>query len=624
MGCSEKAYMSINLKLFFNNLIAAEQTDKSMEDIVAFLQANSWFGSKPQKSDTQFYLSDDQVQIYTDHMIPFLRCKEAERFDKMESAFAKRFPETAHYFTKFATLIEESQETIFHVRDFLLYYLEKELFFLMDQEVEKLVGYAFTDLIKSDGDCLTFFMSWLKMQHKTAYRNEYIMEKRYTLNLGKQAYDIDEYLELLFYLYNDEYIMDNDMYLKACESKNYADTWLFLAVHFICALRQTDLERFGHPILNDDPQTVLNKIKDGLFTDQEARNVLMYVNYRFCLLLLPQNKTADTSGVPAIKFMVPASCEVHFGTLLAICEAHRLLNNVPDEVPLIRKISSYGQIKRYMGDEIGELFIHSDFRSRSANKSYLQAIFSLTGEVLSTDEGEPLYTKGYMLAALARSHKGSYGSYAETTATYLRDAKFSGLTPEYVARELFERGVLSFIPAMLLHMVTEGQFEKISIGNQTMMIRQLGLSPREVEHVVTVCDAAHKKSISTVQALISSNSSTDLLTVLHRIGSGAAFSKRPEYLCLKTAFGRMCDTRNSCSGCSYEVSTKSSFFLLISEFNRMKNLYKNADSKLEKMKYKTLITDIIIPKLDEMLTCIRTTYGDDMFSDYEKLLKEYT
>ena len=173
-------------------------------------------------------------------------------------------------------------------------------------------------------------------------------------------------------------------------------------------------------------------------------------------------------------------------------------------------------------------------------------------------------------------------------------------------------------------MVTEGQFEKISIGNQTMMIRQLGLSPREVEHVVTVCDAAHKKSISAVQALISSNSSTDLLTVLHRIGSGAAFSKRPEYLCLKTAFGRMCDTRNSCSGCSYEVSTKSSFFLLISEFNRMKNLYKSADSELEKMKYKTLITDIIIPKLDEMLTCIKATYGEDMFSDYEKLLKEYT
>ena len=79
MGCSEKAYMSINLKLFFNNLIAAEQTDKSMEDIVAFLQANSWFGSKPQKSDTQFYLSDDQVQIYTDHMIPFLLCKALSR-----------------------------------------------------------------------------------------------------------------------------------------------------------------------------------------------------------------------------------------------------------------------------------------------------------------------------------------------------------------------------------------------------------------------------------------------------------------------------------------------------------------------------------------------------------------
>lgn len=52
------------------------------------------------------------------------------------------------------------------------------------------------------------------------------------------------------------------------------------------------------------------------------------------------------------------------------------------------------------------------------------------------NDNEPLLTKGYMLAALARSHKGSYGSYAEMTATYLRDAKFSGLTPEFVMSEL--------------------------------------------------------------------------------------------------------------------------------------------------------------------------------------------
>ena len=150
----------------------------------------------------------------------------------MADALSARFPETARYFTKFAALISESPETIFYVQDFLLYRLEKEIVFLTDDDARRLVEHAFMDLSKSNGDCLTFFMSWLKTQYKTVYRNEYVMEKRYTMNIGKQAYDIDEYLELLFYLYNEEYIEDNDMYLQACESKNYADTWLFLAVHF--------------------------------------------------------------------------------------------------------------------------------------------------------------------------------------------------------------------------------------------------------------------------------------------------------------------------------------------------------------------------------------------------------
>ena len=64
--------------------------------------------------------------------------------------------------------------------------------------------------------------------------------------------------------------------------------------------------------------------------------------------------------------------------------------------------------------------------------------------------------------------------------------------------------------------------------------------------------------------------------------------------------------------------------MIISEFNRMKNLYQTADSEIEKLKYKTLITNIIIPKLDEMLTCIKNTYGEAMFRDYENLIKEYT
>jgi hypothetical protein len=44
--------------------------------------------------------------------------------------------------------------------------------------------------------------------------------------------------------------------------------------------------------------------------------------------------------------------------------------------------------------------------------------------------------KGYMLAALARSHKSGFGTLPETTDIYLKDAKFSGYRPEFIAREM--------------------------------------------------------------------------------------------------------------------------------------------------------------------------------------------
>lgn len=55
-----------------------------------------------------------------------------------------------------------------------------------------------------------------------------------------------------------------------------------------------------------------------------------------------------------------------------------------------------------------------------------------------------------MLAALARSHKGGIGTLPEITDLYLKDAAFSGYSPEFILMEMFERGILGFIPAMML------------------------------------------------------------------------------------------------------------------------------------------------------------------------------
>ena len=74
-----------------------------------------------------------------------------------------------------------------------------------------------------------------------------------------------------------------------------------------------------------------------------------------------------------------------------------------------------------------------------------------------------------------------------------------------------------------------------------------------------------------------------ILNALHMIGSGTAFSKQTECMCILTAFGKICqyDNRNTCIGCDYEISTKSTLFLIISEYNRMNNLYHNSKNEIE-------------------------------------------
>ena len=128
----------------------------------------------------------------------------------------------------------------------------------------------------------------------------------------------------------------------------------------------------------------------------------------------------------------------------------------------------------------------------------MQMIYILTDDILNAND--EFKVKGYMLAALARSHKGTYGEFAEHTSTYLNDAKMSGYTPEFVAKELFERGVLSVIPSMLLKMVAGDEYKKLSVKGQTKMIQALNMSPLEVESTLS---AMHKNINHSTEIVIS-------------------------------------------------------------------------------------------------------------------------
>lgn len=614
--------MVVDLKNYLERILVelGAATIKHREKVSGFLLDNEWFGVSINLDD--YTISEKDAEVLKNHIKDYLTTPPGIK--SMEGIFSKIFPSTSELFVQFAEEEKLSETNRFYLLDFLAYYLTKDLFLYSDAEVETLVEVATEVLTKSQGNILIQFIKWLLNKGVTRYRVSFEMTKRYTIESANGAYELDEYLELMYYLFNENYIIKNDMLCKAANSKNYADTWLYLGLHFICALRSTDLERLGHPKLTREPLEVLEAVVDGTWSSSEARRTLLSITTRLTYLNLTPNKTKNASNVAQLKFHVPESCQVLIGTLLAICEAHFQLQ-IPynAENPLIRQIKTYEKITSYMGEEIGNLFLERNFSSRSANKSYLQSVAMLADDVL--EEKSELNIKGYFLAALARSHKGNFNEFAQTTTTYLKDAQLGQLKPEMVAKELFERGVLSMIPSMLLTIVTRGKYKKLSPSQQTQMIKSLDLTPVEIEKTLELSIRADLRSQQALKTLVENNVEPEqLLTICHRIGNGEAFSKQGESMCLLSALGKLCpyDDRQHCVGCQYELQTKSTLLLLIGEFNRLNKQYQKLKNELERGKVRAILEQQIKPCLTEMLEALSEQYGEAVLSDYEDIIKE--
>lgn len=614
--------MVVDLKSYLERILVelGAATIKHREKVSGFLLDNEWFGVSINLDD--YTITEKDAEVLKNHIKDYLTTPPGIK--SMEGIFSKKFPSTSELFVQFAEEEKLSETNRFYLLDFLAYYLTKDLFLYSDAEVETLVEVATEALTKLQGNILIQFIKWLLNKGITRYRVSFEMTKRYTIESANGAYELDEYLELMYYLFNEDYIIKNDMLSKSANSKNYADTWLYLGLHFICALRSTDLERLGHPKLTREPLEVLEAVVDGTWSSSEARRTLLSITTRLTYLNLTPNKTKNASNVAQLKFHVPESCQVLIGTLLAICEAHFQLQ-IPynAENPLIRQIKTYEKITSYMGEEIGNLFLERNFSSRSANKSYLQSVAMLADDVL--EEKSELNIKGYFLAALARSHKGDFNEFAQTTTTYLKDAQLGQLKPEMVAKELFERGVLSMIPSMLLTIVTRGKYKELSPSQQTKMIKSLDLTPVEIEKTLELSVRADLRSQQALKTLVENNVEPEqLLTICHRIGNGEAFSKQGESMCLLSALGKLCpyDDRQHCVGCQYELQTKSTLLLLIGEFNRLNKQYQKLKNELERGKVRAILEQQIKPCLTEMLEALSEQYGEAVLSDYEDIIKE--
>lgn len=605
-------------------------TDKKFRiGLTKILVDNNWFGIKPVCENNKYFIRDSDAEKLTlklDDFIQYFGSETAQKLKFLREKISRELSKTSRLFEEYCTKTELEELAQYHLLDFLLYFAVGEITEADDNEIKDLLTDAFGHLPKSLADILTDFLNWLSRSKKTGFKNVYLMKPYCSKAEFTEAYEPLQYLEMLYYLFNADYIDENQMYHNAAQSKDYADTWLYLSLHFICGLRDPDLFKLIHPRLTRSPEDVLTAINNEQFPEDEAKLTMHSLMWYYELVNQKPNKTQNVSGVSSIHFTVPESVFSHMGKLFAIAEAHHQIQygGSASDLPLIRRVSTYEQISKYMGDEIGELFLECNFHSIAANKSYLQTIESLTDDILETQT--EFKVNGYMLAALARSHKGTYGEFARTTSIYLKDAKMSGHSAEFVARELFERGVLSFVPSMLLKMITDGQYDTLSVENQTQLIQQLHLSPNDIEKLVSLSIQTQKESAAIASSLMCERSKNEIIEILHRIGSGQSPSKQEGHGCILSAIEKECPykDRSACIGCKYEMATKATLFILTHEFVRLKQLHNSSDNVLQKAKYKHLAINSVLPVINEMLEFTLHEYGAEAANEIEAIIKDVT
>ena len=603
--------------------------DKAREDFTEMLVANGWFGEDPVlNEENHVVVSDSFIERNGKAIDDFFRyhfLSDKKRRRIIEERLRRELPQTYESYKKFSKKFGIPDDISIFLADTLLDSLAGELQESTDKEIEAIVFEMTNTAPVSCARTFADFINWVITHYKTVYTNTYSIKNYTTDEENNGAYSMTEYLRILFTLFNEDSIRENQMYEQAAQSKKYTDAWLFISLHFVCALRKSDLVRLPHPRLEQPPESVLEAISNGSFSDEEAKMVLNSVLVHMSYIDLVPNKTKNSGNVPNVKLHIPISVESHFGRLLALAEAHHRASGMRADEPLIHPVSDYTMIRRAMGDDIAELFLETNFRSRKANKSFLQVIDLLTDDILGR-QGDDFNVKGYILAALARSHKGSYGEFAQTTSIYLKDNKLSGYTPEFVARELFERGVLSFTSDKLLEIVGGKAYSSLDVKGKTKAIRKLGMSPELIESSVAVAQKSYNQAAAIASDIYRSVSREDILSALNCIGNGDAFSKQGEIQCILSAFKKACpyDDRLNCAGCKYEVSTKATIFMMAGEYNRLRDLYASETRPAVKKKYKALVRNTVVPKMFELIDCMKKQYGEDEANMLMDILsKEY-
>lgn len=563
--------------------------------LLCFLDSNGWFGMDPEKPLKEAVMAEGRIRLW---LQAYKRTGE-EKTGMLLGAFREKYPDTARRLSDFfAERGKESYAQGWKFLDFLLAGIDREIALYPEEDLRELVEAANRSLSLADMKLLAAFLK--SGGRKSLSSWEYEFKSRQLIKADISSYPLMDFSVMAYTIFNPEAWEKEKLVEKAAGNRRYADLWLFMALHFVSGIRTTDMKRLPVPALPYPPDEMRQMILEKKAEPATLRGIAQEVQFRQEMLSRKPHKVRRHGMVADIKFFIPESLLEPMGLIIALSVSFR-----EDGDPFVRTGCELQDIHRFFGERFAAAVgKRKRFSSRRANKAYLQGI-----EWLADDRpGRP---KGYMMAALARSHKGGIGTLPEITDVYLKDANFTGYSPEFILREMFERGIFGFIPAILLEMYQGEAYRELGVSGQTELIRAVGLSAWQIEKITSAVSASFKKAEEVVEGLFRKGDREILAQSLQKIAAGAAPGKQEGMSCVRAAAGYPCDraARSCCIGCGCEIYTKSATHLLVREYVRM-NGERLSKTGAEAEKSRMILEHTVVPAILQVISSIPELYPE--------------
>lgn len=582
------------------NLSFSSKNTKCCEELMSFLEINKYFGVKWDSRSFSISLCDaEKIQPNIELWLKSYGSNDNDKLKLLSDRMSCLFPETGAMFKKYITKSNVISSAAWRLADYLCFMLHCEISKMNNKELDDLAANMDRELPLNSARLFSEFLTFIREEGRLSNGWLYQFNSRAEREVNS-AYMVDEFLKMAYIIFNKEAWQKEKLLEKALNSERDANLWLFVSMHFICGWRGTDIIRLPMPALPFDGETVRKQISAGVFDTESLINELEFrLHY---VPMIPQ-KAEKYDNIPELKLFVPESLRAPMGIILAVAASYH--ETVEPGKCFVRKAGNRQHIISFFGKEFMNICGGHRFSTRRANKSYLQGI-EVTAEALP---GKP---KGYMLAALARSHKGGFGSLPETTDIYLRDANFSGYRPDFIASQMFERGVFGFIPALMMEMYANNEYTGLPVQIQTELIAEIGINSSNLEGLTKMVENALCKARKSIAEIMKhpEDMRGSIFDILQNIASGNAPGKQEGFLCLMTASGFSCvdAKRDSCIGCGYEIYTKTILHCLSREYSRLVSARKS--SPLAEERYAKILKEAVMPVITEIFASMKRLYPD--------------